>query len=120
LGPGAPPADRLATVYRAMVELLERVGHLLLSAESGSARFTTGAYGFWRAHVRVLLTQAGIPHPDQLADVLLAPLAPELYQRQRTQHHSPGTIGDRLVWLAARIGGAEHDHAANAHLGLRG
>ena len=46
----------------------------------GSARFDTGAYGFWSAHVRVLLGDAGVLHADELADVLLAP---ELYQRQR-------------------------------------
>lgn len=102
LGPGAPPADRLAAFYRAMVELLERVGHLLLSAESGSARFTTGAYGFCVAHVRALLAEAGVPYPDQLADVVLAPLAPELYQRQR-ERLTPEEIGDRLAWLADRV-----------------
>lgn len=106
LGPGAPPAERLAAFYRAMVDLLERVGHLLLSAEGGSARFTTGAYGFWTAHVRALLAQAGVPHPDQLADVVLAPLAPELYQRQR-QRLAPAEIGDRLAWLAGRVVGEQ-------------
>jgi AcrR family transcriptional regulator len=102
LGAGAPPAERLAAFYRAMVDLLERFGHLLRSAEVGSARFTTGAYGFWTAHVRALLTEAGVPGPDGLADVLLAPLAAELYHRQQ-QHLSPEEIGDRLAWLAARV-----------------
>jgi len=83
LGPGASPGERLTAFYRAMVELLERFGHLLLSAEGGSARFGTGAYGFWSAHVRVLLNDAGVPNADDLADVLLAPLAPELYAHRR-------------------------------------
>jgi hypothetical protein len=87
-----------------MVELLERVGHLLLTAESGSARFATGAYGFWATHVSTLLTQAGVPHSSELADVVLAPLAPELYLRQR-QRLSPDEIGNRLAWLAARVVG---------------
>ena len=87
-----------------MVELLERFGHLLRSAESGSARFTTGAYRFWTAHVRTLLADAGVPHPDQLAEVLLAPLTPELYHRQRHELNlSPEVIGDRLDWLATRV-----------------
>lgn len=104
LGPGAPPADRLAAFYRAMVDLLERFGHLLRSAESGSARFATGAYGFWVAHVRALLVEADTPHPEQLVDVVLAPLAPELYHRQRTQLDlAPREIADRLAWLAARL-----------------
>jgi hypothetical protein len=104
LGPGAPPADRLAAFYRATVQLLERVGHLLRSAEGGSARFGTGAYGFWSTHVRTLLTDAGVPHAEQLAEVLLAPLAPELYHRQRHDLHlTAEEIGDRLAWLAKRV-----------------
>lgn len=104
LGPGAPPSERLTAFYRAMVELLERVGHLLLSAEGGSARFETGAYGFWSAHIRVLLDDAGVPNADELADVLLAPLAPELYHRQRhVLGRRPEQIGDQLAWLAGRV-----------------
>jgi AcrR family transcriptional regulator len=104
LGPGASPADRLAAFYRAMVDLLERFGHLLRTAEGGSARFTTGAYGFWVAHVSALLAEAHVPHADQLVDVVLAPLAPELYHRQRQELHlTPDAIADRLAWLAKRI-----------------
>ncbi|WP_216208012.1 TetR/AcrR family transcriptional regulator [Amycolatopsis aidingensis] len=85
LGPGAPPAQRLAAFYAAMVGLLDRHGHLVLGAEVGHSRFGTGAYGFWRAHVRALAVQGGAPDPDALADVLLAPLAPELFRYQREQ-----------------------------------
>lgn len=63
LGPGASPADRLAAFYVAMIDLLERHLHLVLGAETGSARFGTGAYRFWRTHVRMLLTEAGVPDP---------------------------------------------------------
>lgn len=101
LGPGAPPGERLAAFYRAMVELLEQFGHLVLGAETGSARFSTGAYGFWSAHVRALLREGGVAHADTLVDILLAPLACELYQRQRLEL-SPTEIGDRLAWLAHR------------------
>src|SRR5690348_11279776 len=52
LGPGAPPAERLAAFYAAMVRLLERHAHLVLGTEIGHSRLQTGAYGFWRAHVR--------------------------------------------------------------------
>jgi AcrR family transcriptional regulator len=104
LGPGAPPVARLTAFYRAMVDLLERFGHLLRSVESGSARYGTGAYGFWFAHVRALLADAGLTHPEQLADIALAPLAAELYHRQRTQLGlTPEQIGDRLAWLAERL-----------------
>lgn len=83
LGPGAPPAERLAAFYVAMVDLLERHLHLALGAETGSARFRTGAYGFWRLHVRTLLAGSRLDEIDATVDVLLAPLAPELYQFQR-------------------------------------
>jgi AcrR family transcriptional regulator len=89
LGPGAPAAERLAAFYAAMVRLLEGHVHLALGAETGRRRFATGAYGFWRAHVRALLAEGGWGQDegrlDALADALLAPLAPELYQYQRQQ-----------------------------------
>jgi AcrR family transcriptional regulator len=89
LGPGAPPAERLAAFYAAMVRLLEGHVHLALGAETGWRRFATGAYGFWRAHVRALLAEGGRGQDegqlDALADALLAPLAPELYRYQRQQ-----------------------------------
>ncbi|MET7459186.1 helix-turn-helix domain-containing protein [Nonomuraea sp. NPDC005501] len=84
LGPGAPPAERLAAFYAAMVRLLEDHVHLVLGSEVGRTRFETGAYGFWRAHVRSLLVAAGTPRPDALVDPLLAPLAPEVYSYQRS------------------------------------
>jgi AcrR family transcriptional regulator len=83
LGPGAPPAERLAAFYAAMVDLLESHIHLALGAEVGEARFATGAYGFWRVHVRTLLKDAGVPDPVPLVDSLLAPLAPDVYSYQR-------------------------------------
>ena len=83
LGPGAPPRDRLIAFYRAMADLLEDHAHLALGAETGRSRFATGAYGFWRTHVRTLLAEARIEDPDALTDSLLAPLAPEVYDHQR-------------------------------------
>jgi AcrR family transcriptional regulator len=85
LGPGASPAVRLATFYEAMVGLLDRHLHLALGAETGASRFSTGAYGFWRAHVRQLLVAADHPDPDAAVDLLLAPLAPEVFRHQRDQ-----------------------------------
>jgi AcrR family transcriptional regulator len=55
LGPGAPPAERLGAFYGAMADLLETHYELVLATEIGQSRFGTGAYGFWRAHVRSLL-----------------------------------------------------------------
>ncbi len=104
LGPGAPPADRLAGFYAAMVELLDQHLHLALGAECGRARFITGAYGFWRLHVRILLVDADVPDPDTLVDSLLAPLTPEVYKCQRHHHgRLPQQITDSLTWLARRL-----------------
>jgi AcrR family transcriptional regulator len=100
LGPGAPPAERLAAFYTAMTGLLERHLHLALGAETGDARFRTGAYGFWRLHVLALLTEAAAPDPNGLVEVLLAPLAPELYQEQRRRGRSPHQITASLTWLS--------------------
>ena len=87
-----------------MVDLLEQFGHLVLGAETGSARFAAGAYGFWFAHVRALLAEAGTPGADRLPDVLLAPLAPELYRRQRRDRGlSAEQVADQLEWLAHRL-----------------
>jgi AcrR family transcriptional regulator len=103
LGPGAPPADRLVAFYAALVDLLERHGHLALAGETGPRRFTTGAYGFWRLHVRALLDEAGLPEREALTDVLLAPLAPELYRYQRdTVGLSQDQITSALTDLAGR------------------
>ncbi|MFF0541812.1 TetR/AcrR family transcriptional regulator [Nocardia thailandica] len=103
LGPGAPPADRLAAFYAAMVGLLDTHAHLVLGAETGGARFATGAYGFWAAHVRALLLDAGVDRPDALVDALLAPLAAEVYLHQRDRGVPTAEIVAGLGLLARRL-----------------
>ncbi|MBW8483814.1 TetR/AcrR family transcriptional regulator [Actinomadura parmotrematis] len=103
LGPGAPPGERLAAFYAAMVELLEAHIGLALGAEAGGARFAAGAYGFWRAHVRALLAEAGVPQTGALPDALLAPLAPELYAHQRARGDTPAAVTAALAELARRV-----------------
>ncbi|MFC9993166.1 helix-turn-helix domain-containing protein [Nocardia sp. NPDC127526] len=100
LGPGAPPAARLAAFYAAMVELLETHANLVLGAEVGGARYRTGAYQFWAVHVRSLLVEAGVAEPDPLVDVLLAPLAAEVYRHQRERGLSRVQITAALSRLA--------------------
>lgn len=107
LGPGAPPAERLAAFYDAMVDLLDRHGHLVLGSETGRSRFETGAYGFWRVHVRSLLVKANIPDPDALVETLLAPLAPEVYQYQR---HDRGLSTRRIKAGLAHLARATLKH----------
>jgi AcrR family transcriptional regulator len=104
LGPGADPAARLAAFYAAMVALLEEHAALLLGAETGRSRFAPGSYRFWRAHLRVLLIEAGTEDPDPLVDILLAPLAPEVYLHQRQeQGYPPERIAGALIRLAERV-----------------
>jgi AcrR family transcriptional regulator len=102
LGPGAPPAERLAAFYGAMVELLERHGHLALAGETGERRFQTGAYRAWARHVAVLLDEAGLGERRALVDALLAPLAPDVYAHQRASGISAREIAEDLAILAQR------------------
>ncbi|MFE6863960.1 TetR/AcrR family transcriptional regulator [Nocardia sp. NPDC057668] len=100
LGPGAPPADRLAAFFTAMVELLDAHADLVLGAETGGARFRTGAYQFWRVHVRSLLVEAGVAEVDSLVDALLAPLAAEVFRYQREHGLDAARISAGLTRVA--------------------
>ena len=102
LGPGAPPAERLAAFYGAMVELLERHGHLALAGETGERRYETGAYRAWALHVAGLLEHAGLGESPALADALLAPLAPDVYAHQRASGIPAHEIAEGLALLARR------------------
>ena len=102
LGPGAPPGERLAAFYRAMVALLERHGHLALAAETGRRRYRTGAYGAWAMHVRGLLSEARLDDHPALVDALLAPLAPDVYLHQRGTGLAAERISEDLAELARR------------------
>jgi AcrR family transcriptional regulator len=113
LGPGAPAPERLAAFYAAMVDLLDGHLHLALGAETGHARFHTGTYGFWRLHVRTLLADGDPPVTDAAIDLLLAPLAPEVYQFQRHELGlSKRQITDSLDTLAHRFLGSVDNREA--------
>jgi AcrR family transcriptional regulator len=99
LGPGAPPASRLAAFYAAMMKLLDAHADLVLGTETGGARFATGAYGFWSTHVHSLLVEAGITQPDVMVDVLLAPLAAEVYVHQRAR----GLTSEQITAALGRL-----------------
>lgn len=103
LGPGAPPAERLAAYYAAMVEHLDRHLPLVLALDAGAARFAVGSYGFWRAHVRSLLVEARDPDPDALVDALLAPLSAEVFRFQRERGVAAADVAAALARLAHRM-----------------
>jgi AcrR family transcriptional regulator len=100
LGPGAAPATRLTAFYAAMIELLDAHADLVLGTETGGARFATGAYGFWSAHVRSLLVDAGIADPDALIDTVLAPVSAEVFVHQRARGLTSAQITDALSRVA--------------------
>jgi AcrR family transcriptional regulator len=103
LGPGAPPAERLAALYRALVELLEHHGHLALAAETGERRYRTGAYRAWALHVGGRLADAGLADRPALVDALLAPLAPDVYAHQRSTGLTAEQIAGDLAVLARKL-----------------
>lgn len=99
-GDGATPAERLAAFYEAMLDLLQT--HVNVLCAEASARYATGAYAFWRLHVRHLAHEAGVEDADTIADLLLAPLAPDLYRDQRERGVSDERIRAGLTALAYR------------------
>jgi hypothetical protein len=86
LGPGAPPAERLAALVGALLDLLERYGDLLRDSEASrpGARYDAGAYAAWHQHATTLIAEAR-PEDDApvLAHLLLAPLAAEQHAHLR-------------------------------------
>ncbi|QVQ50220.1 TetR/AcrR family transcriptional regulator [Spiractinospora alimapuensis] len=104
LGPGAPPAERLAAFYTAALDLLDRHLHLVLGAETGPRRFTTGAYAFWRAHVGTLIARVPDVDREAVVDQLLAPLDPDLFTHQRDVLGIPTErLAQGLGWTARRL-----------------
>jgi AcrR family transcriptional regulator len=89
LGPVAPPVERLRAFLFAYVDELETHGELNLMAETASpgARYRSGGYQAYHAHVATLIQEAR-PDADAeyLAEALLASLAADLYVHQRREH----------------------------------
>jgi len=90
LGPGAPPAERLAAFGEAMLDILDAHSELMLAAETGPARYAHPAYAVHRLHVTLLLREAD-PACDAelLADTLLASLSAGLYIYLREVREMP-------------------------------
>ncbi len=87
LGPGAPPADRLAAFVDALLGLLDAHTelHVLSETSSRGARYRSGLYAFYRLHVQLLLEEMdpGID-AEVMADIVLAPLDAELFKHLHT------------------------------------
>jgi AcrR family transcriptional regulator len=88
LGPGAPPAERIAAFLDGYLRLVETHLDVLLAAETArpGARFEIGAYAAYHRLLGLLLGEAGVAeerHRGYLADLLLAMTAADLVRHQR-------------------------------------
>jgi AcrR family transcriptional regulator len=121
LGPGPAPAlpvpapvERLRAFVEAYLLLLRSDAELVLETERGhpGARYHSGAYAFWHAHVAGLLRAAGAPDPEVRAHTLLAGLAADLYLHVR----GLGIDHERLVTAMTDMASA----AATPRSGMSG
>jgi AcrR family transcriptional regulator len=106
LGPGAPPATRLAAFVAHYLDLVATQLDLVLLSETATpgARLRTGAHAFWRQHCRYLLREARAPEPDLRADLLLAGLAAEqIVHWLRDEHRVLAEVADGLSRAALAL-----------------
>jgi AcrR family transcriptional regulator len=100
LGPGAPPRERLIAFLHGLAHLVGENLQLLraLHGSTPGARFHVGAYRAWRLHATILLEEAA-PGIDAawFAELILAPLAADLYYHQRYELGlTPERLGQNL------------------------
>lgn len=110
LGPGAPAGERLEAFVGALADFLEQHGDLMSVAESGTGGvwYRSNVYASYRLHVEVLLREA---RPDAdcvtLADMVLAPLAADLYRHLRGDRGlDPKQIKAAAIEAARRVASA--------------
>ncbi|PXX64295.1 TetR family transcriptional regulator [Nocardia tenerifensis] len=107
LGPGAAPVDRLVAFGRARLLDIEVEGELYRAAEVGEAgeRYSGAPYMLLKAHVSMLLRQAGMSGEIALtADSLLASLSAALIMHQlRAQGYTREQIGDNWEAIVRRV-----------------
>ncbi|MEV0245694.1 helix-turn-helix domain-containing protein [Nocardia sp. NPDC050712] len=107
LGPGAPALDRLVAFGRARLLDIEVEGELHRAAEigEGNDRYAGAPYGLLKAHVSLLLRDAGARGElPLLADGLLAVLAaPMVMHQMNVLGYTRGQIGDNWEAFVRRI-----------------
>ena len=117
LGPGAPPASRLASFIESYLRLVAAQLDLVLMSETSApgARLRTGAHAFWRAHCRYLLHAAAAPDPELRADLLLAALAAEQVRHWlQDQRRALDDLTPRLASAALALTQPTHEVADTA------
>ncbi|MET7767807.1 helix-turn-helix domain-containing protein [Nocardia sp. NPDC005366] len=109
LGPGAPPVQRLVAFGRARLLDIEVEGELHRAAEISEAgdRYTGAPYNLLKAHVSMLLREAGaVGELPLLADTVLAVLdAPLVMYQMRVLGYDREQIGDNWAAFVERIAG---------------
>lgn len=102
LGPGAPPAERLAAFAAAYLAFQERHVDLVLISETGpGVRLGKDVYVLYRAHCRLLLEEAGVPDPLLRAETLLGVLSAEQVRHWlRVERRALPDLADGLARLA--------------------
>jgi AcrR family transcriptional regulator len=106
LGPGAPPADRLAAFAAAYLAFVDAHLDLLMLSETAStgARLRPGSHRLWRQHCRILLAAVNAPDPDLRADTLLAALTAEQVRHWRhDEGRSLAALTDAIVAISRRL-----------------
>jgi AcrR family transcriptional regulator len=85
LGPGAPPAQRLAAFTREYLTFVDTSLDLVLLSQTSTpgARLRTGSHTFWVTHCRLQLEAANAPDPALRAESLLAALTAEQVRHWR-------------------------------------
>ncbi|WP_030107940.1 TetR/AcrR family transcriptional regulator [Kutzneria albida] len=104
LGPGVGPTMRLQAFIRAYCAFLDVNADLVLISERNSvgARFGTGSYQFWRQHLVHLFEELKLEQPGLRAEVLLASLSAESYQRLAATYSSAELAAVLLVQARCR------------------
>jgi AcrR family transcriptional regulator len=106
LGPGAPPADRLAAFAAAYLGFVDAHLDLVAMSQTASpgARLRTGSHRLWRQHCRILLAEAGAADPGLRADALLAALTAEQVRHWRyDEGRSLAELTSAIVEIAGRL-----------------
>ena len=106
LGPGAPPADRLAAFAAAYLEFVDAHLDLVAISQTASpgARLRTGSHQFWCQHCRILLSEAGAADPGLRADAILAALTAEQVRHWRhTEGRSLPELTSAITGITRRL-----------------
>jgi AcrR family transcriptional regulator len=106
LGPGAPPAERLAAFAAAYLAFVDAHLDLVALSQTASpgARLRTGSHRLWRHHCTILLTSAGVPAPEVRADTLLAALTAEQVRHwRRDENHPLPALTEAIVEISRRL-----------------